>query len=552
MNMMDEQSESPVAGWEPKGEISEPTRGDAESKTSLGGPSLLWAMILAAMAGGLAWGIRGQYGHETGAAIAGLLVGGVLVFLFSGSGLTSLAAMRTVAWMAIGISIGGCMTYGQTIGLTHDASLVGNWNALGWGMLGLAVKGGIWIGLAGAFLGMGLSGFRYRALEVGLLAWALLFLLFFGLWWLNEPFDPENGLLPQIYFSDSWYWEPDADLEPRPEKWGGLLMVLAGLWIYLAAFKQDRLARNLALWGVLAGAIGFPTGQCLQACHAWNTEWFASGWRASLDQNLNWWNLMETAFGVVFGAVLALGLWIHRGLLPSKRFLERVEIKPSAEWTLAAIYTAALAVWNFLSIPAFDRFADLAWTMAVLPLVAVAAGRLWPYLLVFPIAVLPIAGKTVNQLVYKEDWISMAIGWGILFALPVVLAFLVAIYDATRQRSRRSAIPPLRGGLFVLVWIYMGLNWAVFHCPWPWREWTNRTPHGIIFAAFAVILSLAVLFYRPKPLAMAAESPAPAAEEPARSETAAEPETSAPPEAGPESLPPPPDSSREPPPTPPV
>jgi hypothetical protein len=28
-------------------------------------------MLLAAMAGGLAWGIRGQYGHETGAMMAG-------------------------------------------------------------------------------------------------------------------------------------------------------------------------------------------------------------------------------------------------------------------------------------------------------------------------------------------------------------------------------------------------------------------------------------------------------------------------------------------------
>ena len=34
------------------------------------------------------------------------------------------------------------MTYGQTVGLTHDAELVGNWQALGWGLLGLFIKGG--------------------------------------------------------------------------------------------------------------------------------------------------------------------------------------------------------------------------------------------------------------------------------------------------------------------------------------------------------------------------------------------------------------------------
>ena len=32
-------------------------------------------LSLAAAAGGLGWGIRGQYGHETGAMIAGVLVG---------------------------------------------------------------------------------------------------------------------------------------------------------------------------------------------------------------------------------------------------------------------------------------------------------------------------------------------------------------------------------------------------------------------------------------------------------------------------------------------
>jgi hypothetical protein len=39
-----------------------------------------WRPVLfGALAGGMGWGIRGQYGHETGAMIAGLLVSLVLV-----------------------------------------------------------------------------------------------------------------------------------------------------------------------------------------------------------------------------------------------------------------------------------------------------------------------------------------------------------------------------------------------------------------------------------------------------------------------------------------
>ena len=61
------------------------------------------------------------------------------------------------------------MTYGQIVGLSHDPQFNGNWEALRWGMLGLAVIGGIWVGFAGVLLGMGLGGKRYSALEIALL-----------------------------------------------------------------------------------------------------------------------------------------------------------------------------------------------------------------------------------------------------------------------------------------------------------------------------------------------------------------------------------------------
>ena len=163
------------------------------------------------MAGGLGWGIRGQYGHETGAMIAGLLVSLVLVSLACPRA-ALLPAARVVAWTTVAIGIGGAMTYGQTVGLTHDPALVGHWAALGWGMLGLAIKGGLWIGFAGVFLGMGLGGVRYRSRELLLVMAGLLVLFFAGVWLFNRPFDPAVRQLPAIYFSADWHWRPDADL----------------------------------------------------------------------------------------------------------------------------------------------------------------------------------------------------------------------------------------------------------------------------------------------------------------------------------------------------
>src|SRR5688572_30070075 len=78
----------------------------------------LWQPVLfAALAGGMGWGIRGQYGHETGAMIPGLLVGLVLVLFFCPRA-DPLRAARVVAWGTIAMGFGGSMTYGQTVGLT--------------------------------------------------------------------------------------------------------------------------------------------------------------------------------------------------------------------------------------------------------------------------------------------------------------------------------------------------------------------------------------------------------------------------------------------------
>ena len=121
-----------------------------QNRSSLPNPPLWLVMITSAMAGGMGWGVRGQYGHETGAMIAGVLVSLILVFLFCPNN-NSIQVVRAAALGTIAMGFGGSMTYGQTVGLTHDAPLIGNWSSLCWGMIGLAIKGGVWIGFFGFF-----------------------------------------------------------------------------------------------------------------------------------------------------------------------------------------------------------------------------------------------------------------------------------------------------------------------------------------------------------------------------------------------------------------
>ncbi len=450
-----------------------------------------WQPVLfAAMAGGMAWGIRGQYGHETGAMIAGLLVSLTLAFLLCPRA-SLLNVARAVALGTVAMGVGGSMTYGQTVGLTHDAPLVGNWAALGWGMFGLSIKGAIWIGFAGLFLGIGLGGIRYRPRHLLLIMLAALVAYFIGVFLLNSPFDPANKRLPMIYFSDHWHWEPDSTLKPRFECWGGLLFAWATIFVYAGWIRNDRLARRLALWGVLGGALGFPLGQSLQAYHAWNVESFRQGFWAQLDPHMNWWNMMETTYGAVMGAMLGLGLWLNRRLIKPDVDPGTVYLPSIAEWILLVIHLALLIAVEFMSLRAVDAVYDLGLIMIIIPVVAVAGGRWWPYLVVFPITLLPIAGKTVRQLVYNEGAIQPVIGWIIYLIIPMFVWTIVAVWFARQPRARQTEGDFARTALLLNVWMYFLLNYAFFRFPWPWAEWTSRTPNGIIFTICALGLTAA-------------------------------------------------------------
>ncbi len=193
-------------------------------------------------------------------------------------------------------------------------------------MLGLALKGGLWIGFGGLFMGMGMSGKKYSPREMLWVGIALLGLFVIGRWMLNSPFDPDLRKLPAIYFSDHWQWEPAANVNPRVEIWGGMLFAMAGLVGYLGLVKRDRLAFQLGCWGIIGG-LGFPIGQAFQAAYAWDSETYVrtSWWQIGY----NTWNMMEVTFGMVAGLVLGAGTWDNLKGQPC-----RSKVLPNAKWYL--------------------------------------------------------------------------------------------------------------------------------------------------------------------------------------------------------------------------
>lgn len=452
----------------------------------------LWqSLLFPALAGGLAWGIRGQYGHETGAMIAGLLVGLVLTLLYCPAA-PSLCALRAVAWCTVAMGIGGSETYGQTIGLTQDAPLIGNSAAYAWGMLGLAIKGGLWIGFAGAFLGMGLGSVRYRCWEIGLLLLGMIGLSLVGVWLLNQPYDPANKVLPALYFSADWRWLPDAVLKPRREAWGGMVLALAGLLVWTGVVRRDGLAWRMGFWGLLGGALGFPGGQSLQAFHAWHPELFRTGVWTWLDPVMNWWNWMETSFGAIMGATLGLGLWCHRGRIAALTEAPAPTLSQVVELVLVIAHVALLACAEFTDLALPSKLYESGLVLSLIPLVGIAGGRWWPALAVLPITAIPIAGKTVRQLVYKNPTIAPLPGWLIYFVFPVILTTLAAIWLARRPKDVPAG-SGLRLSLLLTTWLYFGLNFGFFGFPWPWQAWTGRTPNALAYVVCSVGLTLCAL-----------------------------------------------------------
>ena len=536
-------------------------------------------VIFSAMAGGMAWGIRGQYGHETGAMIAGVLVSLTACFILCRK-MPLEQLVRAVALGVVAMGIGGSMSYGETVGLTHDGPLRGNEDAWRWGMLGLAIKGGVWIGFFGTFLGMGLSGRLYTSKNMIALMLAALGAYFMGINTINYPFRPyevdaqfkygmdgtqmihvnrfpggkgnikeaADKALPYLYFSDHWDWEPYETIRPRWENWGGQLLALFVVFIYVGWWRDDKLARNMAIWGVIAGGIGFPAGQTVQSWYQWNSS-FMSGeieqqFRPVLQDNetlqwiishlsMNWWNTMETTFGTVMGGLVGLGLWFNRKRIGNLISTDepRSHIAVPVEALLLAIHVACLAYFEFYFIAHRDHYNDALYeqglVMAFIPFVLIVGGRFSHYFIMFPVVLQTIAGRTLVARLYKQiqnddgiretiyneqakinlplldadPHVSLGVGWLIYFIVPMGIAICSALYFCNKHKTRTRDSTFTGTSLLIMGWLFFYLNFVFWGCPWwqwseftsfPWAKWGGPNTMNAIFVIYMTSLTCMV------------------------------------------------------------
>ncbi|GHB65754.1 hypothetical protein [Persicitalea jodogahamensis] len=228
------------------------------------------SLLLAGMALGTAWAIRGQFGHEQGAAWAGG-IGALAIILLARRPDWYPKALKAALAGAIGWGLGGMISYGVVVGYGRGSDF-GN---VYYGLMMLFVIGSLF-----GFLGGGLFGLVLEESEEEPVAWP--------------------GLMAEmvtmaivVYFfvveQLGYLMTP-----PRSELWAACLGLAIGLAWYLV--RSGRAASlRVAVYAGLGGGFGFAFGNFLHVLGI------------ASEISFNFWNVMEYSIGFFGGAGMAYG-----------------------------------------------------------------------------------------------------------------------------------------------------------------------------------------------------------------------------------------------------
>lgn len=298
--------------------------------------NIIMFIIFSVIALSWGWGMRGTaIGGEKGALLPGALLG-LSFAVFAGVEKTTDFYFIFTAAGAVGMYVGGKMTYGETLALTMDSSPAPDMKR---GMLALFIKGGAWISTAWGCLFLTLSLVSRLIYDIKdviaffvlLPVLSVIFTLLF-----NRPYDPEKGRYPRVYFSKT-----------RRESWGFVLAFTADILI-ISSVNKDLLTLAMTSAGFLTGGLGWMAAQFCQI----HTKYpFKSGkyiFNSIHKYCLDSWKLMECVFGAVCGLGMSVCTVI---LLPN--VTERLSsaswyrfrgfISPKTDTVLGIIYLCLIA-----------------------------------------------------------------------------------------------------------------------------------------------------------------------------------------------------------------
>jgi hypothetical protein len=449
-------------------------------RTAQAGPNAARMLVLTGLSLSIGWGIRGNYGHEHGAMIAGALAAMAAVLL---SGRDDWH--RRIAYFglfgALGWGFGGSISYMQVIGYTHS----GHSPSVLYGFAMLFLVGFLWAAAGGA--GTALPAFLSRERLAEFFVPGIV--LFGVLVAQNFVYDPLNAWLAQslrgtaltgnpayrhdepLYWLDTdWTsfllsiaalgalalvrrrWDQASSMllymcvgwwvgfllfpnllgwrmtPPRGDSWAGCLGLVGGLWIYL-----QRNGLSGVKWASVAAGIVGGLGFCGAAL--FKLIAVKSGWET------NWHSVLEQTYGLVNGLGIGIVMLFLARTAPD---LDRVgaQAGPSDEPLCGTVRSDPAAVSR--------RPSSSAWTHIVAALCLLA---LIPWLNLRKNSEEWVKQKAMPETLY---WLSTAAWYNIAWIAFAVL--LLAVLLAVR-RSPPAAVPS--SWLGRAQWVYILFLWIM-------------------------------------------------------------------------------------------
>ena len=301
-----------------------------------------WINILVvALALGTGHAIRGQFGHEQGAAWAGV-IGGLALVLVSGRKDWYRKALLVALAMAFGWGAGGMMSYGQIAGRYAQSDNIPN---VFYGLLMLFIIGGLY-----GLIGGGLTGLTLNSSEKNKVKWGSLIaemvaggLITYGFLVkqleirMTPPRGDEWAICLGAGLALVWHMARNKQLSPIRvavfTAFGGGFGFAFGVFFHLV-MNMIKLPFNT--WNIAEYSIGFFGGIGL----AWGV--FSSEWPDASDSPKKWENI--TAMLVLLCLVPII---ILKESFSYSMFVERLQRLANGE---------TIAFWNTLSATVITAF----------------------------------------------------------------------------------------------------------------------------------------------------------------------------------------------------
>ncbi|WP_273276118.1 hypothetical protein [Maribacter polysiphoniae] len=229
-------------------------------------------ILIVAMSLATAWAIRGQFGHEQGAAWAGAIGGLALILAAKRKDWYPKMVLVALA-SAVGWGAGGMISYGQVVGYGRADNFP---NAF-YGLSMLFVIGALFGLLGGGLVGLVLGHTKQNKVRWGSLVSEM----------------TAGGLISYYFLVEQIGFKMTP---PRSEAWAIILGAgLAMLW-YMAR-NQRNSAIRVAVFSALGGGFGFAFGNFLHVVGN------------VMEIDFNMWNVMEYSIGFFGGSGMAYGVF---------------------------------------------------------------------------------------------------------------------------------------------------------------------------------------------------------------------------------------------------